>query len=58
MVFYKSSVPADLKIFKNIKKAGHKLICLDEESIAEFESAYDIKLKYGTQALKYLDLLI
>ena len=58
LVFYKSSVPADLKIFKNIKKAGHKLICLDEESIAEFESAYDIKLKYGTQALKYLDLLI
>lgn len=58
LVIYKSSVPSDLKIFKDIKKKNHKLVCLDEESISEFKSGHELNLKYGEDALRYLDLLI
>ncbi len=58
VVVYKSAVPSDNLHFKKIKSAGHVLVCLDEESIAEFNSAHSINLKYGEEALKNLDLLV
>lgn len=57
IVIYKSLTGSDLSTIKIIKNNDHKIVCIDEEGILQWEEEFKYKLRINNETLTYCDKL-
>ena len=57
IVIYKSLTGSDLSTIRIIKNSNHKIICIDEEGILQWEEEFKYKLRINNETLALCDKL-